>query len=157
MRVGFGYDVHAFDPQRPLILGGVEIPDAVGLGGWSDADVVAHAISDALLGAAALGDLGQHFPVSAVAQGASSLRILSRTAELLTEAGYRLVNVDATVVIQEVRVAPYRDQMVQLVAEALDIESGRVSVKATTTDHLGFTGRGEGAAALAVVMIEARD
>ncbi|MBW3591226.1 MAG: 2-C-methyl-D-erythritol 2,4-cyclodiphosphate synthase [Actinobacteria bacterium] len=154
MRVGFGYDVHAFDPQRALILGGVEVPDASGLAGWSDADVIAHAVADALLGAAALGDLGQHFPAAAVSEGASSLEILSRTARLLTDAGYRVVNVDATVIIQEVRVAPHREGMIRKVAGALGIEEAQVSVKATTTDHLGFAGRGEGAAAMAVALID---
>lgn len=154
MRVGFGYDVHAFDPKRPLILGGVEVPDAAGLAGWSDADVIAHAVADALLGAAALGDLGRHFPAPAVSEGASSLEILTRTAQLLTDAGYRVVNVDATVIIQEVRVAPHREGMIRKVAGALGIEEAQVSVKATTTDHLGFAGRGEGAAAMAVALIE---
>lgn len=154
MRVGFGYDVHAFDPQRPLVLAGIEIPGSSGLAGWSDADVIAHAVADALLGAAALGDLGRHFPASAVPEGMSSLRILTETAKMLTDAGYRVVNVDVTVVIQDVRVAPYRDRMIEQMAGALRIEPGQVSVKATTTDHLGFAGRGEGAAAMAVVLVD---
>lgn len=156
MRVGFGCDAHAFDPARKLILGGVEIPDSPGLAGWSDADVVAHAVADALLGAAALGDLGEHFPAPSVAEGVSGLAILSETVAILREAGYRPVNVDATVVIEQARIAPYRDRMIEAVAAALEVEPHMVSIKATTTDHLGFAGRGEGAAALAVALIEPR-
>ncbi|HEX2178522.1 MAG TPA: 2-C-methyl-D-erythritol 2,4-cyclodiphosphate synthase [Actinomycetota bacterium] len=154
MRVGMGYDVHAFEPGRPLVLGGVTIPDATGLAGHSDADVVCHAIADALLGASGLGDLGTHFAADAVPEGVSSLQILARTAVLLAGAGFTIVNVDATVVIQEVRMAPYRRQMAECVAAALGIEPAQVSVKATTTDHLGFAGRGEGAAGLAVALVD---
>ncbi|HYN99485.1 MAG TPA: 2-C-methyl-D-erythritol 2,4-cyclodiphosphate synthase, partial [Actinomycetota bacterium] len=121
MRVGMGYDVHAFDDSRPLILGGVEISKSGGLAGHSDADVVCHAVADALLGAAGLGDLGTHFPADAFPEGGSSLQILARTAELLAEAGYTIVNVDATVVIQNVRMAPHRQQMASRVAEALGL------------------------------------
>lgn len=149
-----GYDVHAFDDARPLILGGVRIQDSGGLGGHSDADVVSHAVADALLGAAGLGDLGTHFSPDQVPEGISSLQILSRTAVLLTEAGFTIVNVDATVVIQQVRVAPHREAMVQRLAEALGLHPAQVSVKATTTDHLGFTGRAEGAAGVAVALVD---
>lgn len=149
-----GYDVHAFEPGRPLVLGGVTIPGATGLAGHSDADVVSHAIADALLGAAGLGDLGTHFAADVVPEGVSSLQILARTAALLAGAGFTIVNVDATVVIQEVRMAPYRSKMAKCVAAALGVDPARVSVKATTTDHLGFAGRGEGAAGLAVALID---
>ncbi len=154
MRVGMGYDVHGFDESRPLILGGVTVRDHGGLAGHSDADVVSHAVADALLGAAGLGDLGTHFPADAVAQGISSLQILARTATLLGDAGFTIVNVDATVVIQEVRMAAHRDQMVTRVAEALSLDPAQVSVKATTTDRLGFAGRGEGAAGIAVALVD---
>lgn len=154
MRVGLGYDVHAFDPSRPLVLGGVTIPDTPGLAGHSDADVVSHAVADALLGAAGLGDLGTHFSAVAVPEGVSSLQILARTAVLLADAGFTIVNVDATVVIQEVRMAPYRQQMAENIAGALSIDPSLVSVKATTTDHLGFTGRGEGAAGVAAALVD---
>lgn len=149
-----GYDVHAFDASRPLVLGGVTIPDAPGLAGHSDADVVSHAIADALLGAANLGDLGMYFSPETVAEGVSSLQILARTAALLADAGFTIVNVDATVVIQNVRMAPHRQQMAECVAGALSIDPAQVSVKATTTDHLGFAGRGEGAAGIAVVLVD---
>lgn len=154
MRVGMGYDVHAFDESRPLILGGVKIQDHGGLAGHSDADVISHAVADALLGAAGLGDLGTHFSADAVPEGVSSLQILVRTATLLADAGFTIVNVDATVVIEQVRMAPYRQEMASRVAGALSLDPGRVSVKATTTDHLGFAGRGEGAAGIAVVLVE---
>ncbi|MEX0790690.1 MAG: 2-C-methyl-D-erythritol 2,4-cyclodiphosphate synthase [Actinomycetota bacterium] len=154
MRVGMGYDVHAFDESRPLILGGVTIQDHGGLAGHSDADVVSHAVADALLGAAGLGDLGTHFSADAVAEGESSLQILARTAALLADAGFTIVNVDVTVVIQNVRMAPHRLEMVSRVAGALSVEPGRVSVKSTTTDLLGFAGRGEGAAGIAVALVE---
>lgn len=154
MRVGSGYDAHGFDPSRPLVLGGVTIPGAPGLAGRSDADVVCHAVIDALLGAAGLGDLGDHFPEHAVPDGTSSVELLRRTRSLLDEAGFRPVNVDVTAVLQDVRVSPYRDQMRRRMAEAIGLDRGAVSVKATTTDRLGFTGRGEGAEAMATVLIE---
>lgn len=149
-----GYDVHAFDPSRTLVLGGVTIDGAPGLAGWSDADVVCHAVADALLGAARLGDLGTHFPEEAVAEGSSSLEILARTAKLLSEAGYRIVNVDCMVVVQSVRVGPHRHEMERRIGTALGIDPGAVSVKATSTDHLGFVGREEGAAGMAVALVE---
>lgn len=149
-----GYDVHAFDEKRPLIIGGVRIKDHGGLAGHSDADVVSHAVADALLGAAGLGDLGTHFSADDVPEGVSSLQILARTAVLLADAGFTIVNIDATVVIQQVRIAPHRLEMAARVAGALSLDPRRVSVKATTTDHLGFAGRGEGAAGFAVALIE---
>lgn len=130
------------------------IEGAPGLTGWSDADVLSHSVGDALLGAANLGDLGSRFPAEAVEQGASSLDLLTRTASLVAAAGYRIQNVDSTVVLQEVRIAPYCKQMAGRISGALGIEEGRVSVKATTTDRLGFVGRAEGAAALAVALLE---
>ncbi|MDQ4149411.1 MAG: 2-C-methyl-D-erythritol 2,4-cyclodiphosphate synthase [Actinomycetota bacterium] len=154
MRVGFGYDAHGFDSERPLVLGGVTIEGSPGLSGWSDADVICHAIADALLGGACLGDLGSHFTEDSVAQGFSGLEMLRETAKMVDAAGYRLVNIDCVVVIQEVRVAPHRERMTGLVAEALGADQAQVSIKATTTDRLGFTGRGEGAAGMAVVLIE---
>lgn len=155
MRVGMGYDVHAFDESRPLVIGGVTIQDRGGLAGHSDADVVSHAVVDALLGAAGLGDLGTHFSADSVPEGVSSLELLTRTAAMLVDRGFSIVNIDATVVIQNVRMSPYRQEMIARVAGALGIDPGRVSVKSTTTDHLGFAGRGEGAAGLAVAMVEA--
>jgi 2-C-methyl-D-erythritol 2,4-cyclodiphosphate synthase len=157
LRVGTGYDAHAFDDTgspRPLVLGGVTIAGAPGLAGRSDADVVSHAVIDALLGAAALGDLGDHFPASAVPEGVSSLELLSRTRSLLEAAGFRIANVDVTAVVQHVRLAPHRDEMRARIAAALGLDPGAVSVKATTTDRLGFTGRGEGAEAIAVALVE---
>lgn len=154
MRVGLGYDVHAFDESRPLVLGGVTIRDHGGLSGHSDADVVCHAVADALLGAAGLGDLGTHFSSDDVPEGFSSLQILARTAELLAAAGFTIVNIDATVVIQNVRMAPHRPEMIGRVAAALSLDPGQVSVKSTTTDLLGFAGRGEGAAGIAIALIE---
>jgi 2-C-methyl-D-erythritol 2,4-cyclodiphosphate synthase len=154
MRIGSGYDVHAFDASRPLVLGGVRIEGAPGLGGRSDADVVCHAVIDALLGAAAMGDLGDHFPADAVPEGTSSLHLLAETRRLLAASGYRIVNVDVTAVIQNVRVGPHRQQMRDRIATALGIEPDFVSVKATTTDGLGFAGRGEGAEAIAVALLE---
>lgn len=153
MRVGIGYDVHAFQPGRPLVLGGVVIEGAPGLAGRSDADVLSHSVADALLGAAALGDLGTHFPDEKVTEGASSLEILQLTASMVTESGFRIENVDSTLVLQEVRIGPYCKQMADRISRALKIEQSRVSVKATTTDRLGFVGRAEGAAALAVALI----
>ena len=154
MRIGTGYDAHAFDDARLLVLGGVTIPGAPGLAGRSDADVVSHAVIDALLGAAALGDLGDHFPAQAVPDGVSSLDLLSRTRSLLAAAGFRVVNIDVTAIIQNVRVGPHRDEMRSRIAAALGIDRDAVSVKATTTDRLGFSGRGEGAEAIAVALLE---
>ena len=155
MRVGLGFDVHAFDASRPLVLGGVTIAGAPGLAGWSDADVVSHAIVDALLGAAGLGDIGAYFPKEAVAEGMSSQDLLAEVARLVAAAGYRIGNIDATVVVQEVRIGSHRAVMEETIASTLAIERRSISVKATTTDHLGFTGRGEGVAAMAVALLEA--
>lgn len=157
MRVGLGYDVHAFDEARDLVLGGVAIPDAPGLSGHSDADVVSHAIADALLGAARLGDLGTLFPNNERWAGASSLEILSHTAKAVSDARWSIVNVDATVVAQTPKLAPYREKMIDVVAASLGLATSAVWIKATTTDGLGFTGRTEGIAAMAVVLIERPD
>ena len=154
MRVGLGFDVHAFDAARSLVLGGVPIEGVPGLAGWSDADVVSHAIADAMLGAAGLGDLGSHFPKESVPEGVSSQELLAQVVRLVAGDGYRLVNLDCVVVIQEVRVGPHRSRMEETLAATLGVDRGSVSVKATTTDRLGFTGRGEGVAALAVVLLE---
>ncbi len=154
MRVGFGYDVHAFVTDRPLFLGGVEIPHTHGLLGHSDADVLLHAICDALLGAAGLGDIGRHFPDSDPAyKGISSLLLLERTVNLIAQHGFRVQNVDSTVVLQRPRLAPHIDRMVEAVAVAMKVPPGRVNIKATTTEKLGFTGREEGIAAYAVALV----
>ncbi|MDQ3914682.1 MAG: 2-C-methyl-D-erythritol 2,4-cyclodiphosphate synthase [Actinomycetota bacterium] len=155
VRTGIGFDAHAFsgDAGRPLVLGGVDVPGHAGLDGHSDADVLSHAVADALLGAAALGDLGSRFPGDDRWKDASSLAILRETSSLVAGAGYGIVNVDASVIAESPRLSPYRDRMRAQVARALGIDEDAVSVKATTTDHLGFTGRGEGIAALAVATI----
>lgn len=157
MRVGFGYDVHRLVEGRPLILGGVDIPHGSGLLGHSDADVLAHAIADALLGAAALGDIGTHFPdTSDEWRDAYSIDLLRRVSELISEAGYVTVNVDATVAMQRPRLRPFIDAMRSNLASALGVETGAVSVKATTTEQLGFEGREEGVSAYAVCLIDKR-
>ena len=153
MRVGQGFDVHALVPGRRLVIGGVTIPHQSGLGGHSDADVLLHAICDALLGAAALGDIGRHFPDSDARYKDADSRALLRAVRELTKK-YRIVNVDATIVAQAPKMAPHVPAMVRNIAADLAIEVGAVSVKATTTDRLGFAGRGEGIAAQAVVLIE---
>lgn len=154
MRAGIGFDVHRFDPARPLVLGGVEIPDSPGLAGHSDADVVCHAVADAVLGAAGLGDLGSHFPDTDPAfAGISSLDILSRVAEAAREAGYRVQSVDATVLLEAPKLAPHRAAMRQRMADALGVDASSVSVKATTTEGLGTVGRREGAACMAVALV----
>lgn len=155
MRVGLGVDAHAFDDSsRTLVLGGVAIPHDRGLGGHSDADVLSHAVADALLGAAGLGDLGEMFPATDEWRDASSIRLLSDVSARLHAAGWTVVNVDATVIAREPKLAPYREQMAARIAEAVQVDAGSVSVKATTTDGLGFTGRGEGIACMAVAQIE---
>lgn len=155
MRIGHGYDVHRLVEGRRLILGGVEIPFEKGLLGHSDADVLAHAVMDALLGAAALGDIGKLFPDSDPAyEGADSLALLRRVAQVLDENGYRLGNVDATVLAQRPKLAPHIPLMRERLAAAMGVDPGRVSVKATTEEGLGFTGTGEGIAAHAVALIE---
>ena len=155
MRVGIGYDVHRFAPDRKLILAGVEIPYEQGLLGHSDADVIVHAIMDALLGAAALGDIGQHFPdTDPEYEGISSIWLLQKVAQLLKENHYSVGNIDAIIIAQRPKMMPYLGQMRKNTAAALGIEEGRVSIKATTEEGLGFTGRGEGIAAQAVCLLE---
>ena len=155
MRIGHGYDVHRLVEGRNLILGGVEIPFEKGLLGHSDADVLAHAVMDALLGAAALGDIGKLFPDSDPAyEGADSLALLEQVVRVLGENGYTVGNVDATVLAQRPRLAPHIPLMREKIAAAMGIDPGRVSVKATTEEGLGFTGTGEGIAAHAVALIE---
>lgn len=154
MRVGFGYDVHAFQEGRALVLGGVPIPHSRGLEGHSDADVLLHAICDALLGAAALGDIGRHFPDTDPSfKGISSLLLLQRTAELIRSKGFQISNIDATIVAQKPRLAPFIARMVEEIARASGTDVTRVNVKATTTEHLGFAGREEGIAAYAVSLL----
>lgn len=152
-RVGLGFDSHTFDSGRPLILGGVVIPGGPGLSGHSDADVLSHAIADALLGAARLGDLGTMFPPDDRWRGASSLDILKTTAQALRHNGCRIENIDATVIAQSPKLAPHRTGMTTAIARALDLAQSEVSIKATTTNGLGFTGRGEGIAAIAVALV----
>jgi 2-C-methyl-D-erythritol 2,4-cyclodiphosphate synthase len=154
IRVGQGVDVHPFDKTRPLVLGGVTIPDSPGLSGHSDADVLSHAVADALLGSTNLGDLGKRFPADERWREASSLAILRETSRLIAEAGWSCINIDSTIVAERPRLAAHVAQMQQNVAEALGIGPEVVSVKATTTDGLGFTGRGAGIAALAVVLVQ---
>ena len=155
MRIGHGYDVHRLVEGRKLILGGVEIPFEKGLLGHSDADVLAHAIMDALLGAAALGDIGKLFPDNDPAyEGADSLILLQRVTEVLAKNRYKIGNVDATVLAQRPKLAPHIPLMREKLAQAMGTDMGRVSVKATTEEGLGFTGTGEGIAAHAVALIE---
>ncbi len=157
MRVGFGYDVHRLVEGRPLILGGVDVPHERGVLGHSDGDVLAHAIADALLGAAALGDIGKHFPDTAAEwKDADSIELLARVRELIHEAGYEVVNVDATLALQRPKVRPFIDAMRTKLALALELTVEEVSVKATTTEKLGFEGREEGVSAYAVCLIERR-
>ena len=154
MRVGMGYDVHRLVPERDLIIGGVKIPYEKGLLGHSDADVLLHAIMDALLGAAALGDIGKHFPDNDPAyKGADSLMLLGRVGEILSEEGYVIENIDSTIIAQKPKMAPHIEQMRKNVAEALHIEVEQVNIKATTEEGLGFTGTGEGISAQAVALI----
>jgi 2-C-methyl-D-erythritol 2,4-cyclodiphosphate synthase len=156
-RVGHGFDVHAFAENRRLIIGGVDIPHERGLAGHSDADVLLHAICDALLGAAGLGDIGRHFPDTDMAfAGIDSRILLRRVSEQLQQRGWRVSNVDATIIAQAPKMAPHIARMTAHIADDLGIALDRVNVKATTTEKLGFTGRGEGIAAEAVCLI-ARD
>ncbi|HVL36942.1 MAG TPA: 2-C-methyl-D-erythritol 2,4-cyclodiphosphate synthase [Burkholderiales bacterium] len=155
MRVGQGFDVHALVPGRRLVIGGVHIPHERGLEGHSDADVLLHAICDALLGAAGLGDIGRHFPdTEAAYRGADSRSLLREVARKVREAGFRVLNVDATIIAQAPRMAPHVPRMVEHIAADLGIAPGAVNVKATTTERLGFTGRGEGIAAQAIALLE---
>lgn len=154
MRAGIGFDVHPFDPDRPLVVGGVTIEGAPGLRGHSDADVLCHAVADALLGAAALGDLGSHFPdTDPTWRDASSIDLLKHVRELLGREGYVVASVDATVLCESPSIAPFRDEMRTNLAAALGIGDERVSVKATRTEGLGTIGRREGAACMAVVLV----
>ena len=155
IRIGHGYDVHAFSENRKCIIGGVTIPYEKGLLGHSDADVLLHAISDSLLGAAALGDIGKHFPdTDPDFKGADSLVLLEKVNDLLVQNGYKVVNVDSTVIAQAPKLAPYIIEMRQNIAKALKIDVDFVSVKATTEEKMGFTGRKEGVSAHSVCLIE---
>lgn len=157
MRIGHGYDVHAFCEGRPLILGGVDVPCERGLAGHSDADVLAHAVADALLGAARAGDIGTLFPDTDPAyEGADSLVLLARVAELIRTQGFEIVDVDATVAAQAPKLAPHREAMRANLARAMGIPVEHMGVKATTTEHLGFVGRKEGIEAFAVALIDER-
>ena len=155
LRIGHGYDVHRLVPGRELILGGVSIPWEMGLDGHSDADVLTHSIMDALLGAASLGDIGQLFPDSGNSfLNISSIVLLRRVVDQLTAAGWRVVNVDATLIAQRPKIGPYREAMRQNIASAIGVDLSCINVKATTEEHLGFTGDGSGMAAHAVALIE---
>lgn len=157
MRVGFGYDVHRLVEERKLILGGVEIPYEKGLLGHSDADVLVHAVMDAMLGAAGMGDIGRHFPDSDNQyKGIDSMILLQKVTELLTEAGYMVNNIDVTVVAQRPKLAGYISQMEANLAKAVQVEEDAVNVKATTTEKLGFEGEGLGMSAYAVCTIQKR-
>lgn len=155
MRIGHGYDVHRLTQGRPLILGGVTIPYELGLDGHSDADVLLHALSDALLGAAAMGDIGRHFPDTDPAyKNADSMVLLSQVVEKITAAGYRVGNADITLIAQKPKLKDYLPEMVLKIADTLRVTPDRVNVKATTEEHLGFTGDGSGMACHAVCLLE---
>ncbi len=155
---GFGYDCHRFAPGRSLVLGGIQIPFDRGLEGHSDADVLTHAIIDALLGAAGLGDIGEHFPdTDERFRGADSIGLLRTVASMLSERGHRLLHVDATVVIERPHLSPVREQIRSSLAEALGVAVAHVNIKATRGEGMGFVGRGEGAVALAVATLEGPD
>ena len=158
MRVGMGYDVHRLTEGRELILGGVKIPWEMGLLGHSDADVVVHAIMDAILGAAALRDIGRHFPdTDPQYKGISSILLLKKVVELLKEKGYSIVNIDATIIAQKPKLLPYMDTMIENVAEALKLSADQVNIKATTEEGLGFTGSLQGISSQAICVIEKRE
>jgi 2-C-methyl-D-erythritol 2,4-cyclodiphosphate synthase len=155
IRIGQGLDVHPFDETRPLILGGVRISETGGLAGHSDADAVLHAITDALLGAAGAGDIGQYFPSTDERwRGADSKIFVREARRLLDERGATISNIDVTIVAQKPKLSPHREAMTQSITALLDLAPGQVNVKATTTDHLGFIGRSEGICAMAVVLVE---
>ena len=155
IRTGIGYDVHILEAGRPLWLGGVQIDFEAGLAGHSDGDVLIHALVDAMLGAAGLGDIGTHFPSSDPRyRGASSLLFLRHAAELLDQQGWHVTNLDATIVAERPRLTPFSENMRQIIAESLGLSQAQVNIKSTTSDGMGFTGRGEGIAALAIATIE---
>lgn len=155
MRIGMGYDVHKLVQDRKLILGGVDIPYEKGLLGHSDADVVVHAIMDALLGASALGDIGKHFPDDNPRyEGISSIELLKHIGELLKENHFTIGNIDATIICQKPKLEPYRDEMIKKVAQALNIAENKVCIKATTEEGLGFTGEGMGISSQAIALLE---
>ena len=157
MRIGQGFDVHALVTGRALIIGGVTIPFEKGLDGHSDADVLLHAVCDALLGAAALGDIGRHFPdTDSRYKGADSRALLREVAKLLDDGGFQVINLDSTIIAQAPRMSPHIPAMVANIAADLGIEPGRINIKAKTTERLGFTGRGEGIAAEAIALVEWR-
>ena len=158
MRIGHGYDVHRLKEGRRLILGGVDIPYEKGLDGHSDADVLVHAIMDAMLGALALGDIGKHFPdTDERYKGADSIELLKHVGAIISQQGYRVGNIDSTVCAQRPKLSPYIDTMRQNIASALELDISQVSVKATTEEKLGFTGEGLGMSATAVCLLELRD
>ncbi len=158
MRIGIGIDAHRLVPERPLILGGVTIPHDLGVLGHSDADVLTHAIMDALLGAVPLGDIGQHFPPNDEAyRDANSLDLLKCVMALLTDRGYRVGNIDAVIVAQAPKLAGYLPKMREILARVMAVDADRVSIKATTTEKMGYEGRGEGISAQAVALVEAVD
>jgi len=155
MRIGMGYDVHRLVEDRKLILGGVEIPYEKGLLGHSDADCLTHAVMDALLGAAAMGDIGKHFPdTDEKYKGADSIELLRVVKSMLEEKGYKVGNVDATIIAQRPKMAPHIPEMIRIISEALEIDSGRVNIKATTEEGLGFTGEGLGISCQAAALLE---
>jgi len=155
IRVGQGVDIHPFDPDRPLVLGGVRIAESGGLSGHSDADAVLHAITDALLGAAGAGDIGQYFPSSDERwRGADSAVFVREAKRMLDEMEAEISNVDVTIIAQQPKLSPHREAMTASIASLLDLPEGHVNVKATTSDHLGFIGRGEGLCAMAIVAVE---
>ena len=157
MRVGIGYDIHPLVKKRKLVLGGVEVPFDKGLDGWSDADVLTHAVIDALLGAAALGDIGGHFPPGeAQYKDIASLTLLKEVRDKLAAGGWRIVNIDATVIAEEPKLAGFIEKMRQNLSQALNIEMEGVSVKASTANGLGLVGKGEGMATIAVALIEGK-
>jgi 2-C-methyl-D-erythritol 2,4-cyclodiphosphate synthase len=158
IRTGIGYDSHRFAAGRPLILGGVDVPHEEGLDGHSDADVLTHAVIDALLGAAGLGDIGQHFPdTDERFKGADSMELLRVTCTFLQTAGFAIEHVDTTLVMERPKIGPYRDAIRESLAAGLDVPLARVNIKATTGEAMGFVGRGEGAAALAVATLRAAE
>ena len=154
MRIGQGIDIHPFDDSRPLVLGGVRISESGGLAGHSDADVVLHAVTDALLGAAGAGDIGQHFPSEDERwRGADSSRFVREAMTVLAESESEISNIDITIIAEKPKIAPHREAIAASIAKLLNVPRGHVNVKATSTDHLGFIGRGEGICALAVVLV----